>query len=651
MAIKNYDRLRLALYVFGLLSISVCGSAVAQTEDGSTPELSKALATKQAMIRERLGRFEDRVFRLREQIAELEPENANRLGRVLERSAELGLADKLEDIVALLENKSGLTEANDAQAKWVADADRLLAILMERDSDNEERREEISRLRDYHAEVQKLLKEERALREESKRSTNTKRLGAQLGQAIERIDALLERQGKLSQESKAQSGRKDSPKVRKDASQSQSKLGKDTESLGADVKKIAESKSADSSKGDPSDEARKQAGEAAQALDQSSNAMADASKKLQDNDDKATDKAQHEAEEKLKEARKKLQDAKDKLDAQSQAKDQGEKQRSTAEDTRELSEEMKKGGSPGESSKGQEGGKQGGKEGGEQGEQQGQQGQQSSESDSPAPGSKNVEKAEKAMKDAAEELDDKSPEKAGKHQDKAIKELEQAQKELEEAIEQLRKEEKAETLRDLEERFRKMLSLQRVINDETLALYDVGNDHFQRSHRLQLADLSTRQRTLSNDASTCLHILEEEGSTIVFPSVLEQVSEDMATVADRLAALRVGMLTQTVEQQIVDALEQILESVKQMQQENEQNDSAGTQGSSQEPPLLPFSAELKLLRSSQVRVNQRTIAIAHALEDRVSLSESFDDMMAGTAKRQVECARLAKKMRDREMGE
>ena len=57
----------------------------------------------------------------------------------------------------------------------------------------------------------------------------------------------------------------------------------------------------------------------------------------------------------------------------------------------------------------------------------------------------------------------------------------------------------------------------------------------------------------------------------------------------------------------MDGIE-LLESVKQMQQENEQSDDNGMSGESNSP-LLPTSSELKLLRSSQHRVNTRTEAI------------------------------------------
>ncbi len=64
----------------------------AKTMPQATEEPAKEinpLAAKQEMIRDRFQRFQDRVFSLREQLSETEPENAARLARALQRAGEL----------------------------------------------------------------------------------------------------------------------------------------------------------------------------------------------------------------------------------------------------------------------------------------------------------------------------------------------------------------------------------------------------------------------------------------------------------------------------------------------------------------------------------------------------------------------------------
>jgi ClpP class serine protease len=215
-------------------------------------------------------------------------------------------------------------------------------------------------------------------------------------------------------------------------------------------------------------------------------------------------------------------------------------------------------------------------------------------------------------------------------------------------LEQLRKEEREETLRDLEARFRDMLLKQRPINEGTAALDQVGRENFKRAEQLQLADLATNERALSEQAATCLHILDEEGTTVAFPRVVSQLSQDMGTVADRLAGAEVGTLTQTIEQEIVDTLEQLLDAVKKMQQENEQQQGRQSSSSDKEPPLLPPSAELKLLKASQQRINTRTAVITDGAATGKESPEAAARGLKGLAARQVQCSEIAKQMRDRQ---
>jgi hypothetical protein len=286
--------------------------------------------------------------------------------------------------------------------------------------------------------------------------------------------------------------------------------------------------------------------------------------------------------------------------------------------------------------------------GGSQGNQQGDQ--QGKSSNQQTPGMQNLEKAQGNMDDASQSLDQQKNDEAVPKQDKAITDLEQAQKELEKALNQLRKEERAETLRDLEHRFREMLSKQRAVNEGTLTLDRVGRDKFTRVERLQAADLADQEGGLSRAAATCLHILEEDATTIVFPRIIGQLSEDMSTVAGRLGELKTGAITQNVEQEIVETLEQLLDAVQQMQQENEQmaGRSGGKSKKDDDEPLLPPSAELKLLRSGQVRVNQRTTVISEALESGNESKDDAAEAFHAVADRQKESAEVAREMRDRE---
>ena len=84
-----------------------------------------------------------------------------------------------------------------------------------------------------------------------------------------------------------------------------------------------------------------------------------------------------------------------------------------------------------------------------------------------------------------------------------------------------------------------------------------------------------------------------------------------------------------------------------MQQENEQQAAGQQQSGDEDQPLLPTSAELKLLRSSQQRVNNRTEKIEWARIEQIETESEFEHALRVAAKRQADCATIAKEMRDR----
>ena len=84
-----------------------------------------------------------------------------------------------------------------------------------------------------------------------------------------------------------------------------------------------------------------------------------------------------------------------------------------------------------------------------------------------------------------------------------------------------------------------------------------------------------------------------------------------------------------------------------MQQENEQQQQAlASNQPSGDPPLLPQSAELKLLRASQQLVNTRTLAIESSFAEGIESEEGASAGLEKLAARQGECMEIAKEMRD-----
>lgn len=604
-----------------------------QQEPAVPPGAKTPLASKQEMIRDRFERFQDRVFGLRDQLSESEPENAARLERALQRAGELGLGDKLEEIIVLLNDPSTLHKAIEEEEAWLTHAQDLLDLLLSQDADAEKRKEEMERLKEYQEQVERLLKEQKDLRGETGNAAAMERMKTQLDQALKRAGELQKRQSALSQKAKSQGG-EGSPKDGQDSpdAKQQEELGRDTEQLSKDLKAMAETPQEPSASSEKMEKAKASAGEASKSSESGSKSMAQAAGQMKSGgQNQETQDQQNKAEEALKETIEKLQEARKALDEEQQPGEQSaEKQEKLADQTKGLAEKMQQ---DAQSQSGQKG-------------QQGQQGE-GSESKSP-PGSQNLQQAQQEMNKAAQSLGKKAHAEATPKQDKAIEQLQQAQEELEKALEELRKEERAETLRDLEARIRDMLAKQKPINEQTIGLDKIGEAAFKRAEHLQLAELSTQQRGLSSKAETCLHILDEDASTIAFPHIMEQLVDDMANSADRLAAFQVGAITQTVQAEIVDALEQLLEAVQKMQEENESQQAQSQQQQQGPPPLLPASAELKLLRSSQLRINNRTGVIASQLEKGAEDKTAATKSLVKLSARQAQCADIARDIRDKQ---
>jgi hypothetical protein len=252
------------------------------------------------------------------------------------------------------------------------------------------------------------------------------------------------------------------------------------------------------------------------------------------------------------------------------------------------------------------------------------------------------------MSDAADNLDNEDPGGAVDDQDRAIDELREARRQLEDELHQLRREERQELLRDLGGRFAEMLSCQLAINADTAAIHARAVPDLARPDRLQVAELADQQRDLAEAAATCGHILQEEGTTVAFPQIVEQIGRDMNTVADRLGQLMIGPLTQAIQSEIATALGDLIEAVKRTQEQarpGEQQGGRGQQGG--QPSLLPPSAELKLLRATQLRINDRTATLEQTRQGGGERAEQIGQALRQLEERQREVADMAQAMRER----
>lgn len=267
-------------------------------------------------------------------------------------------------------------------------------------------------------------------------------------------------------------------------------------------------------------------------------------------------------------------------------------------------------GKPGKSGQsgqsGQQGQKAEAKSGGSKSGQQQQQSQEQSQI------KKQIQDAEKYQERAEDKLRKDNRKDAPEDEQVALDKLNQAKKALEDLLRQLREEEIERLLARLEARCRHMLALQIGVRDDTVSLDKTikGNPKSEATRVDQQASnvLSDREEEIVKEARAGRKLLEAEGSAVAFYEVFTEVQGDMETVAARLRKTDTGVVTITIENQIIETLQEMIEALKKAQADNKKK-SQGQSGQSGQPPdqkLLDLLAELKMIRSMQKRVNART---------------------------------------------
>ncbi len=225
--------------------------------------------------------------------------------------------------------------------------------------------------------------------------------------------------------------------------------------------------------------------------------------------------------------------------------------------------------------------------------------------------------AEQRMRKAQEKLDEAKRRDARQEQEKAIEELETARAELEEILRQMREEEVERLLVQLETRLRTMLRAERAVlaGAEKLAAEQSQAD---RERQLEAVRLSREQNGIGIDAAKALTLVRDDGSAVAIPEALEQVRDDSGQAAARLARGDVGGTTRGILQDLVTSLEEMLaalEKAQQEQQARQQGNQGGRPAEPGEQPLVDKLAELKMIRSLQMRVNSRTKRFSKLLAD------------------------------------
>lgn len=681
------------------------------------PPTADDLAAQQRRVGERLAKIEETMRRVAKIIEKDNPEQAARLKMAWDRSKSDRNLEKIGEIEDLLEEEY-FNEAFDEQKKLEAALNRLLDILLDREAELNDLKDEIDRLESLAQKLDKIIEDERRQYHNTEKFADPEKTLQRAAAAKAKLTDLIAREGKLIDKTK-RPGRNEALEALKARAQgllhdqqalrgkqdaaAQDELKKKADALAEDIARHAKSlpdamKAGKLGRSDP-------AGQAAGASERAAGAMGEAAAKMkgdgefqpnqrdaeqelsetldalrrlekrrekydesrlvkeQDRIRKDTERLQAEldrleknapgtdsgsgnlgkaqgdmnrasgklsrgerrdavpheedAKRELEKAYEKLEELEKELKRLIELPDYdklAEEQEKTEGDTEDLLKDMKKAGDP---------------QGGGQGEG--------------TPGQGGVQGAKRAMQRAKRNLRQRSAKGANRDQKEALERLEKAREELEEALRQMREEEQLMLLEAIERRLRRMLRDQTKIFKETLSLSIRLRDAKKPPRAVvdKGAQLGDGEAELAAEAEKILEILREEGTTVVIPDVVEDLKLDLDNLARRLRDLKAGPYTQQVQRDVMETLRDLIEVI---QQELNRRQGQGQGGQPQEgnpdEPLLPTSAELKMLKALQLRVNRRT-------ETFEKLIEKEDDERSRIADKQSAVGTLTRTMADR----
>jgi len=572
---RNPTHRCLAGWLVAALSLSCFAAhgSAAEADPTDAPAAGDDLSVDQARLADRFERLEVVIGRLAELSAGTDPRRAKLLREAIAQSREQDIQLRFESVVKLLEDER-LSAAANNQTELQSELDSLLALLLKADRDSQIE-SETRRIRKYLQEVGRLIRLQKGLRARTEGGDDLKPLSKSQQQVAEQT-------GKLGQSIADTEGSQDNH---------------DAESPESDQEKSDDQNKESGNKQDKENESDK----SSEQSDDGKSSKPGESSEGAPQDGKPSDG--------------KPSDAKPSEGKPSEG---------------QPSESGKPSGSPPSPSQGSP----------SPGSPSDGSPSQSEESPQQQPADRAAQRlraAQERMEQAREKLDQAEREGAAEEQREALKELEQAKAELERILRQLREEEMERTLTMLAARFLKMLEAQVKVYDGTVRIDRVPESARDHDEEIEAARLSREETLIVREADKAMVLLREEGSSVAFPEAVEQMREDMQQIAERLAELKVGMLTQELEQDVIAALEETIAALEKALKDLEKNRTPPGQmpaGQPPEPPLVDKLAELKMIRSLQVRINRRTKRYAEMMATEHAESQEMLEALSRLAERQ-----------------
>ena len=510
-----------------------------------------AAQSKQELAEGKFKQLTDRMQKMMVVLQKDEPEESKLLGVGLRFVQEKRLHRRLESAGAMLRQERW-DESLVLMGKLREDLRSLLELLQNRDGDLRKLLARIDQLEGFRDRVDQLASEQQQAKEDSARAEVLKRHLEDIEAQRRRAGDLLNQQQALRDETnqlpRDTAAGATTPLAKKEGelqaaavelSKDLRDLDKQDAALKADAKAVSKpddakpaggaSSSADASRGKSSDSAGQASASMGKAEEQLGAQQAEAALKDQDEAIAALDQTMKQLDAMAAAARRELM----KLSFDQLAERQGQ----TEQATDALAKDM------------------------EQAEQSDQGGE-----GEPTPGKSKVQQAVPKQRAAAGKLKEMKPAKQ-KQQD-AKDDLEAAKEALEGALTQLREQLQDEALRALEERFTAMLARQRELTLMTATVDASRRNILTADGGLPAAligkidAIAQGESELELETVEALKLLDEDGTTAVFPPMVEQLRDDLRDLVRVLRARQTGVETNRAQRDVEDLLELLINALR-----------------------------------------------------------------------------------------
>lgn len=256
---------------------------------------------------------------------------------------------------------------------------------------------------------------------------------------------------------------------------------------------------------------------------------------------------------------------------------------------------------------------------------------------------------ERRMRQITELLDQNDLQKAADSQSDLLQELQELLAGLLESPEE-DSEQDDDALSQLKQALRDVLARQQKISQSTAGLdKQVGDSKPRRSQRLSILRLGRDEKELADRARQSVAGRSESLGEIL-PGIVNQIADDLQLIHDRINELKIGEATQSRQREVEVAIEEALAALEKSSPKKA-DESVSTSGNLPEgesgPSRLPDSAELKLIRAAQLRVNRRTAELDVRRGDG-PLTDDLKREADAISRRQAQVIEMARKVLEKQ---